>query len=121
GNFAGTIAVSGSTDVTVTFTPTAAINYGGTVTVTSGATSGTNTIAISGTGTTIQSKPTIITTVPIAAGITGSAYSQAFRATHGPHCRRCTGKRLRDLVVPEHSYGRRYAGDDCRLLGCDGG
>jgi hypothetical protein len=47
----GTIAASGSQDVTVTFTPTSAASYSGNITVTSDALSGTNTIAVSGTGT----------------------------------------------------------------------
>ncbi|NJL58900.1 MAG: choice-of-anchor D domain-containing protein, partial [Desulfobacteraceae bacterium] len=52
GNWSGgTIAASGSRTVTVTFTPTAAQTYGGTVTVNSDKTSGTNTLQISGTGT----------------------------------------------------------------------
>jgi hypothetical protein len=52
GNWAsGTIAAGGSQDVTVTFTPSAAQPYSGTITVSSDATSGTNTIAASGQGT----------------------------------------------------------------------
>ncbi len=46
----GTIASSGYQSITVTFAPTAAQSYGGTITVISNATSGTNTIACSGTG-----------------------------------------------------------------------
>ncbi|MEZ4528795.1 MAG: choice-of-anchor D domain-containing protein [Desulfobacterales bacterium] len=54
GNWSGgTIAASGSRTVTVTFIPTAAISYGGTVTVSSDKTSGTNTLSISGTGTSV--------------------------------------------------------------------
>ena len=51
GNWSGTIAAGASQSVTVTFAPTAAQSYSGTVTVNSDKTSGTNTIAISGTGT----------------------------------------------------------------------
>jgi surface antigen len=51
GNWSGTIATGGSQPVTVTFSPTSATSYGGTVTVNSDATSGVNTIAASGTGT----------------------------------------------------------------------
>ena len=51
GNWSGTIAAGGSQPVTVTFSPTSAISYGGTVTVNSDATSGVNSIAASGTGT----------------------------------------------------------------------
>jgi hypothetical protein len=46
----GTIAAGGSQNVTVTFAPTAAQTYSGTVTVNSDKTGGTNTLAISGTG-----------------------------------------------------------------------
>jgi Abnormal spindle-like microcephaly-assoc'd, ASPM-SPD-2-Hydin/FG-GAP repeat len=50
GNWAGgTIAAGGSRSVTVTFAPTAATRYGGTLTVNGDQTSGTNTIAASGT------------------------------------------------------------------------
>jgi hypothetical protein len=47
----GTIAAGGAQAVTVTFAPTAATSYGGTVTVTGNQTSGTSTLAASGTGT----------------------------------------------------------------------
>jgi surface-anchored protein len=47
----GSIAAGSSTDVTVTFTPTAAQSYGGDITVNSDAASGTNTISASGHGT----------------------------------------------------------------------
>ncbi len=48
--FSNTIAPGGSTNVTVTFSPTAATNYEGTVTVNSDATSGGDTIPVSGYG-----------------------------------------------------------------------
>lgn len=52
GNWSGgTIAAASSQPVTVTFAPTAAISYGGTVTVNADQSSGLNTIAASGTGT----------------------------------------------------------------------
>jgi uncharacterized repeat protein (TIGR02543 family) len=52
GNWSGgTIAAGGSQAVTVTFAPTAAQSYGGSVTVNSDKTGGTNTLAVSGTGT----------------------------------------------------------------------
>ncbi|MGB2829103.1 MAG: choice-of-anchor D domain-containing protein [Phycisphaerae bacterium] len=51
GAWSGTIAAGGSRSVTVTFAPTAAQSYSGTVTVNSDKTSGTNTKACSGTGT----------------------------------------------------------------------
>lgn len=47
----GTIAAGASQNITVTFTPSAASDFNGNIVVTSNATSGTNTIAISGTGT----------------------------------------------------------------------
>jgi hypothetical protein len=50
GSFAGVIAPGKSTNVTVTFSPTAGITYSGSVAVKSDATAGANTIAISGTG-----------------------------------------------------------------------
>ncbi|MGD0904610.1 MAG: hypothetical protein ABR924_16865, partial [Terracidiphilus sp.] len=50
GNFSGTIPVGGSTNVAVTFAPTATTTYGGLVTVNSDATSGTDIIDASGTG-----------------------------------------------------------------------
>ena len=50
GAFSGAIAAGGSTNVTVTFAPTALTSYGGTITVNSDATSGTSTIGASGTG-----------------------------------------------------------------------
>ncbi|MCH2253437.1 MAG: choice-of-anchor D domain-containing protein, partial [Vicinamibacterales bacterium] len=48
----GTVAAGASQDITLTFTPAAATSYSSTLTVTSDATSGTNTITVSGTGTT---------------------------------------------------------------------
>ena len=46
----GSVAAGGSQDVTVTFSPTEAASYGGTITVNSDHTSGTNTVSCSGTG-----------------------------------------------------------------------
>ncbi len=57
GNWSGgTITASGSVTVTVTFSPTAVQTYSGIVTVNSDKTDGTNTIAISGTGTAIPAR-----------------------------------------------------------------
>jgi ribosomal protein L18E len=50
-NFPGVISAGSSQNVTVTFAPTTATSYSGTITVLSNATSGTNTISCSGTGT----------------------------------------------------------------------
>ena len=47
----GTISAGSSQEVNVTFSPTAVIDYVGTIEVTSDATTGDNTIAVSGTGT----------------------------------------------------------------------
>ncbi|HLP36757.1 choice-of-anchor D domain-containing protein [Lacibacter sp.] len=55
----GSIAAGSSQNVTVTFAPTAATSYSGTITVNSNASSGTNTIACSGTG--ISTTPSTIT------------------------------------------------------------
>ena len=49
----GTIAAAGSQAVTVSFTPTAAQTYSGSIIVTGNQASGTNTIAVSGTGTAV--------------------------------------------------------------------
>ncbi len=56
GNWSGTIGAGGSQPVTVTFSPTSTIGYGGTVTVGSDCTSGVNTIAASGTGTPLPTR-----------------------------------------------------------------
>lgn len=54
GNWAGgTIAAAGTQLVTVTFAPTTSTAYSGTITVNANQTSGTNTIPVSGTGTTV--------------------------------------------------------------------
>jgi formylglycine-generating enzyme required for sulfatase activity/uncharacterized membrane protein len=52
----GTIAAGNSQNVAVTFSPSAATSYGGTITVTSDKTSGTNTISCSGTGTAVATR-----------------------------------------------------------------
>ena len=57
GNWSRTITAGGSQPVGVTFSPTSAITYGGTVTVNSDKTSGVNTITASGTGTVIATQP----------------------------------------------------------------
>ncbi len=50
GNWSGTIPAGGSQVVPVTFAPTAATNFSGSLVVSSNATDGTNTIAVSGAG-----------------------------------------------------------------------
>jgi hypothetical protein len=49
----GAISAGGSQNVTVTFSPNFATSYGGTVTVFADQTSGANTLAVSGTGTSV--------------------------------------------------------------------
>jgi hypothetical protein len=66
----GTIAAGGSQNVTVTFKPTSASSYNGTVTVTCNKTGGTNTIAASGTGTAKHTAGAVDNTVPGASSIT---------------------------------------------------
>lgn len=71
GNYFGTISAGGSQDVTVLFSPTALISYGGNVTVNSDASSGTNTIPISGQGGSLPVF-TSATTATFTAGRAGS-------------------------------------------------
>ncbi len=66
GNWSGTIAASGSRNVTITFSPTALTTYGGNLSVSSDAVVGTNTIAVSGTGS-LQSP--LVTTQPRSQSI----------------------------------------------------
>ena len=54
GNYNGSITTGNSQNITITFSPSSAITYGGTITVNSNASSGSNTISCSGTGTTIS-------------------------------------------------------------------
>jgi hypothetical protein len=61
GNWSGTIAAGGSQPVTVTFSPTTATIYGGTVTVNADNTSGVDTIPISGIGASGDLTLTIVT------------------------------------------------------------
>ena len=56
GNWSGTIAAGASRNVTMTFAPTTATSYSGTVTVNSDKTSGTNTRSCSGTGTAVPTR-----------------------------------------------------------------
>jgi hypothetical protein len=68
----GTIAAGASQAVTIRFTPTAAIDYNGTLTVAGDQTSGANTIAISGTGAGL---------VPLAGTVFSSSGSRIGGAT----------------------------------------
>ena len=56
GAYSGNISAGGSTNVTVTFAPTSAASYGGTITVNSDKTSGTNTISTSGNGISVPTR-----------------------------------------------------------------
>ncbi|NJL59431.1 MAG: choice-of-anchor D domain-containing protein [Desulfobacteraceae bacterium] len=64
GNWSGTIAAGAYQNVTVTFTPTAAQTYSGTIAVSSDKTLGTETIAVSGTGIPIQTGISAIRSFP---------------------------------------------------------
>ncbi len=57
----GTIPSDGSQDVTVSFTPTASIEYSGNIAVTSNATAGSAKIAVSGSGVAVPVEPTVST------------------------------------------------------------
>ena len=65
GSWSGTIPIGGSTNVTVTFSPTTNGFYSGLATVNSDATLGSNSIAISGTGVVISAPPSV-TPFPVA-------------------------------------------------------
>jgi PKD repeat protein len=83
GAFSGAILAGGSTNVTVTFAPSAVISYGGTVTVSSDANSGTGTLLAFGAGLALPSPPTILTASLLPTGTVGQAYSQPLAATGG--------------------------------------
>ncbi|AHE98507.1 fibronectin type III domain-containing protein [Thioalkalivibrio paradoxus] len=61
GNWSGNIPAGSSRDVTVTFAPTAAQNYSGSLTVYSNRTSGTNTLTVSGVGVVPSQPPSAVT------------------------------------------------------------
>jgi len=73
----GTIQPQTSRDIPVTFTPVAGLNYGGTITVQSDKTSGTETIACSGTGQTVDDTTVLSNGVPVS-GLAGAKASQVF-------------------------------------------
>lgn len=56
GDWSGTIGPGSSTNVTVTFSPSSATNYGGDLSVSSDAIGGTGTMPVSGTGTVIPTR-----------------------------------------------------------------
>ena len=60
-NWSGTISAGGSRNVTITFSPTQAILYSGTLTVNSDATSGNNFRSLSGTGVSSTYPPQVTT------------------------------------------------------------
>jgi len=78
----GTIAAGASKSVTVTFSPTAATSYNGTLTVDSDFTSGTNTIGVSGQGAATSGGGATATLVfPAASGNASVTFPQEFRWT----------------------------------------
>jgi hypothetical protein len=60
GAWSGTIPPVSSQAVTVTFAPTAAVSYSGTLTVNSDSSAGDNTLSLSGTGTVISPPATVL-------------------------------------------------------------
>ncbi len=102
GAWSGNISAGGSHNVTVTFTPAAATTYGGTITVNSNASSGVNTIACSGTGTTVPA-PVISLSGDMTFGNVqvGSSLQQTLTISN-------TGNAT--LTVSNISYPQSFAG-----------
>lgn len=69
-NWSGSIPAGSSRSVTVTFAPTAATSYGGTITVSSDKTGGTNTRSCSGTGASVSTY-----TLTVDGGSGGNSYA----------------------------------------------
>jgi hypothetical protein len=69
GDWSGPIPAGSSQPVTVTFAPTAATSYGGTVTVNADQTSGVNAQTVSGTGMGTISLPQRLTSMIVADGL----------------------------------------------------
>jgi hypothetical protein len=82
GNWSGTIPSAGSQNVTVTFSPTVATTYGGTVTVNTNDTAGTSTMSASGTGVNTNTGTT--TAVAVSGGTPTYGQSVTFTATVTP-------------------------------------
>ena len=102
GAWSGTVAAGGSQNVTVTFAPTAAQSYSGTVTVASDKTSGTDTIAASGTGTPAVPEPPAGTITTVAGSGLG------FSGDGGP----ATAAKMRQLWdVAVDGAGNLYVAD----------
>ena len=79
GNWSGTIAAGGSQNVAITFSPTALTSYSGSLAVSSDATEGTNTLAVSGTGT---SQAPQITAQPLSqTNLAGSSVTLSVTAS----------------------------------------
>lgn len=68
GDWSGTISAGGSQNVTVTFAPAAATNYGGNLTVSSDATGGNGSILVSGTGVSADTEGPALTILSPADG-----------------------------------------------------
>jgi len=81
GNWSGTVAPGATQNVTVTFAPTAAQSYSGSLSVASNASGGISTLALSGTG--VPAAPTI-TSAASANGSAGSAFSYQITASGSP-------------------------------------
>ena len=83
GSYSGTIVAGGFHDVTVTFSPVAAISYSGTVTVASDATGGINTTTASGTGQ-VSATAIIVLSGNLAFGntVVGSTPTRQFVITN---------------------------------------
>ncbi len=80
GDWTGAVPAGSSQDVPVTFSPTAAIPYGGNIVVESDATTGTSAIAVSGTGISFSLPPTVLT-----GGVTGvTGTSAVLKGTVNP-------------------------------------
>lgn len=72
GDWSGTISAGGSHNVTVTFAPSAAVNYGGNLTVNSDATGGSGSIIISGTGVSTDTEGPVLAVLSPVNGATMS-------------------------------------------------
>lgn len=102
GAWNGSIPVGGSQNVTVTFSPTSATSYSGTVTVNSDATSGTNTIGASGNG---SSAPT-----PIISLSGDLAFGNIQVGTTGQRAMTIANIGNSDLTISSISYPAGFSG-----------
>jgi Abnormal spindle-like microcephaly-assoc'd, ASPM-SPD-2-Hydin len=83
----GTIAAGGSQQVTIGFAPTAAQTYSGTINVVGNQTSGTNSIAVSGTGTLVRANIQLASSTGSYFCLTGLCTLFTYPiANQGPGC-----------------------------------